>query len=119
MRRRANPCLVTAPAIFVLGLPSTASAQHLVIGDDNKLHWGEAGKPVFTEPSKDEGLIVDIKDREAPKIVASLRLTNAIIGPPTHLAITPDESLALVANSLSYRQDGAGWKAMPDTKLFV
>ena len=57
--------------------------------------------------------------REEPKIVASLPLINTIVGPPTNLAVTPDESLALVANSLAYQQDGAGWKGVPDNKLFV
>jgi hypothetical protein len=44
---------------------------------------------------------VDISNREAPRIVASLPLMNSIFGPPTNLAITPDERLALVANSMS------------------
>jgi DNA-binding beta-propeller fold protein YncE len=106
-------------AVLSFGAPTLAQAQYLVVGDDNKLHWDDAGKPVFTEPGKDEVVIVDIKNREAPKIVATLPLINTIVGPPTNLAVTPDESLALVANSLAYQQDGAGWKGVPDNKLFV
>lgn len=106
-------------AALSLGAPTFAQAQYLVIGDDNKLHWDDAGKPVFTEPGKDEVVIVDIKNREAPKIVATLPLINTVIGPPTNLAVTPDESLALVANSIAYQQDGSGWKSVPDNKLFV
>ncbi len=119
MPHRASLFLAAALAGLLLGLPAAAHAQYLVIGDDNKVHWDDAGKIVFTEPGKDEVLIVDIKDPEAPKIVASLPLMNTVIGPPTNLAITPDESLALVANSLAYQQDGAGWKPVPDNKLFV
>ena len=44
---------------------------------------------------------------------------NSIIGPPTNLAITPDEKLALVANSMDWQQDGAGWKPVPDDKGYV
>jgi DNA-binding beta-propeller fold protein YncE len=44
---------------------------------------------------------------------------NSIFGPPTNLAITPDESLALVANSVDWQKDGQGWKSVPDTKLYV
>ena len=106
-------------AALWIGAPISAQAQYLVIGDDNKIHWDDAGKPVFTEPGKDEVVIVDIKNPEAPKIVATLPLTNTVIGPPTNLAVTPDESLALVANSIAYQQDGAGWKSVPDNKLFV
>lgn len=92
----------------------------MVVGDDNKLHWDDAGNPAFTAPGKDEVVIVDIKNREQPKIVASLPLTNTIIGPPTNLAVTPDESLALVANSLNYESnDSGGWKPVPDNKIFV
>jgi len=44
---------------------------------------------------------------------------NSLIGPPTNLAMTPDERLAIVANSLDWVQDGASWKQVPDNKVFV
>jgi len=62
---------------------------------------------------------VDITDREAPKILISFPLMNSIVGPPVNLAITPDERLAIVANSVSWIQDGSSWKPQPDTKLYV
>jgi DNA-binding beta-propeller fold protein YncE len=62
---------------------------------------------------------VDITDREAPKIVVSIPLMNSIFGPPVNLAITPDERLAIVANSVDWVQDGASWKPAPDNKLYV
>jgi len=71
------------------GVSAAAQAQFLIIGDDNKLHWDDSGKKVYTEPGKDEVVIVDIKDPEAPKIVAVLPLMNTVVGPPTNLAITP------------------------------
>ena len=119
VRRRARLSVLAAIAGLLLGCSAPACAQFLVIGDDNKLHWDDAGKPVFTEPGKDEVLIVDIKNREAPTIVATLPLMNSVIGPPTNLAITPNETLALVANSVTYQQDGAAWKPAPDDKLYV
>jgi len=42
---------------------------------------------------------------------------NSIFGPPVNLAITPDERLAIVANSVEWLHDGANWKPGPDTKL--
>jgi YVTN family beta-propeller protein len=117
---RNTKLLTLAWLVWVwFGFSAPAHAQFLVIGDDNKLYWDDTGKPVYTEPGKDEVVIVGIKDPEAPKIVASLPLMNTVIGPPTNLAITPDESLALVANSLAYEPAGAGWKTVPDNKLFV
>ncbi len=104
---------------LLLGFPGLVQAQFLVIGDDNKLQWNDAGKPVFTEPGKDEVVIVDIKDRESPKIAATLPLPNTVIGPPTNLAITPNETLALIANSLAYQPEGMGWKPVPDNRIYV
>jgi DNA-binding beta-propeller fold protein YncE len=49
----------------------------------------------------------------------SSTLMNSILGPPVNLAITPDEGLALVANSMEAERDGAGWKMVPDNKLYV
>ena len=114
MERNTKLLALAVLVWLCFGLSAAAHAQFLVIGLDNKLYWDDTGKTVFTEPGKDEVVIVDIKDPEAPKIVASLPLMNTMIGPPTNLAITPDESLALVANSLAYQPDGAGWKPVPD-----
>src|SRR6516165_2130752 len=117
MRRQAR--VYAQVAGLLLGLSASAQAQFLVIGDDNKLHWDDAGKPVLTEPGKDEVVIVDIKNRQSPTIVATLPLMNTVIGPPTNLAIVPDESLALVANSLNYQQEGSGFKSTPDNRIYV
>ncbi len=98
----------------------TAARELMLIGNDEKITWDDAGKPVFMAPGKDQVLVVDIgTDPLAPKIIASLPLMNTIFGPPTNLQITPDGKLALVANSMDYVADGAGWKAVPDNKLYV
>jgi DNA-binding beta-propeller fold protein YncE len=117
MRRQARVSAQVAG--LLLGLSASTQAQFLVIGDDNKLHWDDAGKPVLTEPGKDEVVIIDIKNRQSPTIVATLRLMNTVIGPPTNLAIAPDESLALVANSLNYQPEGSGFKSTPDNRIYV
>jgi DNA-binding beta-propeller fold protein YncE len=99
---------------------SGGKRELMIVGNDEKVTWDEAGKLVLLPPGKDTVMVVDIgSDPLAPKIVGSLPLMNSIIGPPTNLAITPDESLALVANSVSLAQDGAGWKSVPDNKLYV
>ena len=85
-----------------------------------KVAWGDDGKLQLLPPGKDAVTIVDIgTDPANPKIVASLPLMNSIFGPPTNLAITPDGQLALVANSMDWAKDGAGWKGVPDNKLYV
>jgi len=97
-----------------------AQAQLLISGNDEKMSWDDAAKPVLSAPGKDTLSIIDIRDRAHPRVVANLPLMNSVVGPPTNLAITPDGKLALVANSLDWVQgDGGAWKTQPDDKLFV
>jgi len=96
-----------------------ASAQLLIVGIDNKVYWDAEGKAVLSPPGKDAVAIYDMGDRLNPKLVGSLPLMNSVYGPPTNLAITPDESLALVANSMEWVQDGSAWKASPGNDIFV
>src|SRR6185436_5855005 len=112
---------VAVTAVFALaacaamGPAAPGKRELMVVGNDQKVTWDESGKVVYRAPGKDTVSIVDIgTDPLAPRIVASLPLMNSIFGPPTNLAITPDESLALVANSMDWQQDGAGWKPAPD-----
>ena len=92
----------------------------MIVGNDNKVTWDAAGKQMFVAPGRDSILVVDIgTDPLAPKVLANLPLMNSIFGPPVNLAITPDESLALVANSMEWQKDGPGWKPVPDNKLYV
>jgi DNA-binding beta-propeller fold protein YncE len=99
--------------------PRPALADLMIIGNDEKVVFDAEGNRSFVAPGKDTISVVDITDREAPKIVISFPLMNSIVGPPVNLAITPDERLAIVANSVSWIQDGSSWKPQPDTKLYV
>ena len=63
--------------------------------------------------------IIDIADPAKPKIVVNLPLMNTITRPPVNLAITPDQHLALVANSLDWVKEGDAWKGVPDNKIYV
>jgi DNA-binding beta-propeller fold protein YncE len=111
--------LTLAVLTLLLVFPLVASAQLMIIGNDEKVTWDDAGKLVLMGPGKDTVSIVDISTPESPRIVANLPLTNSIFGPPVNLAITPDERLAIVANSVNHVPDGAGWKFVPDNKLYV
>lgn len=99
--------------------PGAASAQLMIIGNDEKVTFNDAGGFIFSAPGKDTVSIVDISNQEAPRIVVNLPLMNSIFGPPVNLAITPDERLAIVANSVTWVQEGGAWKPVPDNKLYV
>jgi DNA-binding beta-propeller fold protein YncE len=108
-----------AVGLVLVGWVTVSQAQHLVIGLDNKIDIDEAGKQVSRPPGKDAVVIVDISNREAPRVVGTLPLMNSLLGPPTNLAVTPDDRVALVANSVSWVEEGGTWKPAPDNKLFV
>ncbi len=101
-----------------MSFSAAAQAQYLIVGNDEKVVFKD-GKPVLSPPGKDTLSIVDISDRTKPRLVTSLQLENSIVGPPTNLAITPDNKLALVANSLDVVKDGDNLKNVPDNKVFV
>jgi DNA-binding beta-propeller fold protein YncE len=117
--------LVAAVSLAVLagcaGMQQSGGKRELmIVGNDEKVSWDAAGKTVLLPPGKDTVLVIDIgTDPLAPRILANLPLMNSIFGPPTNLAITPDQGLALVANSMDWVPDGTGWKSVPDNKLYV
>jgi DNA-binding beta-propeller fold protein YncE len=112
--------IVTATLLAVTaGLATSAQAQFIVSGNDEKVSFNDAGKLVINPPGKDTVSIIDISRRSSPQIVANLQLTNSIFGPPTNLAVTPDQTLALVANSLNAVQEDGKWKFVPDDEVYV
>jgi DNA-binding beta-propeller fold protein YncE len=96
-----------------------AHAQIIVSGNDEKASYTDEGQMIVAPPGKDTVSIIDISNRTKPRIIASLPLMNTLVGPPTNIAVTPDQSLALVANSLDDVKDGDKWKLVPDDKVFV
>ena len=111
------PALMVGTALLSTG---GAQAQWLITGNDEKVSFdANTGKTIMHPAGKDTVSIIDIGDPAKPKIVANLPLMNTITGPPVNLAITPDQHLALVANSLDWVKDGDGWKGVPDSKIYV
>ena len=100
--------------------PMAGKRELMIVGNDEKVSWDAAGRNVLLPPGKDSVMVLDIGTNPLePRVVASLPLMNSIFGPPTNLAITPDEGLALVANSMNWVADGANWKPAPDNRLYV
>jgi DNA-binding beta-propeller fold protein YncE len=119
--RATVPLLALTVGMGALLLPAgEAGAQLLITGNDEKVSFDEnTGKTVTHPAGKDTVSIIDIADPAKPKIVVNLPLMNTITGPPVNLAITPDQHLALVANSLDWVKDGDSWKGVPDNKIYV
>src|SRR5207245_10566555 len=113
MRFKLRLLLVAALALA----PRSAHAQLMIIGNDEKVTWDDAGKPLFLPPGKDTVSIVDISNREAPRILASLPLMNSVFGPPTNLQITPDGKLGLVCKLIARVLAGGDWCVAHDANI--
>jgi DNA-binding beta-propeller fold protein YncE len=87
-------------ATFLLsGLLLPAHAQIMLSGNENKIDLASGTMRVLPAAPPDTLTILDFS--EFPPEVGHLKdLPNTVIGPPSNIAITPDGSLALIANSI-------------------
>ncbi|WP_042338538.1 lactonase family protein [Paraburkholderia ferrariae] len=101
-------------------LPRLALAQIMLVGIDTKLTFDDRGQRVYNAPGEDLVQFYDLGNPAHPELIGALPLTNSVVGPPSNLAVTPDQRLALIANSLDWQQQANGtWKPVPDDRLFV
>jgi DNA-binding beta-propeller fold protein YncE len=109
-----------ASSLAVAATMPSGKPEYMLVGIDNKVIFGDDGSLQLQPPGNDVIAVIDIgSDPGNPKIVGRLPLMNSVVGPPTNLAITPDGTLGIVANSLDWVQDGDKWKFVPDNKLYV
>jgi DNA-binding beta-propeller fold protein YncE len=112
-------CAAASLALLVTTAIPAQAAPYMIVGNDEKPGTDAQGKPVVNPTGKDTVLIVDLANPEDPKIVATLPLENSIVGPPTNLAISPNGSIALVADSMTVAEENGTRKLTPTDKLFV
>jgi DNA-binding beta-propeller fold protein YncE len=100
--------------------PISSKRELMIVANDEKQSWDATGKVALSAPGRDTLSIIDIgTDPLAPKIIVNLPLPNTIAGPPVNLAITPDETIAIVANSLNVVSENGVLKQVPDNRLWV
>ena len=106
---------VLAAALAAAALP--ASAQLAVSANENKV-VNESGT-VITVPNAppDTVQIIDLATFP-PKVVAELQVPTSVVGPPTSVAVAPDESIALVA-SATKKDPSDPAKTVPDNRVTV
>ena len=95
------------------------AAPFMIVGNDEKIVYDDAGKPILSPAGKNSILIVDLANPLAPKIVTNLQLKNSVVGPPTNLAIDPTGSIAIIADSMDVVKTGDALKMVPDDKIYI
>ena len=108
-----------APLTIALAVqfPSTPLAQVVIAGNDNKALVVD-GKLQIDPQGMQSVSIIDI-GADGPTLRATVEVPNSIFGPPTNLAVTADNRLALVAEAVMIDPDASPPKFMPSDKLHV
>src|SRR6059036_791035 len=86
---------VVVVPLAVLSVVPRAHAQLLLSTNDNKVTLVNGVATVVKNPPPDTLTVIDIK-RWPPQVVAELEVPGSVVGPPFSVAVSPDESLALV-----------------------
>ena len=116
--RRTLGTLLLGAATVGLGVnASVAIAQVAVSANDNKLVLVNGVATVQQNPAPDTVAIIDLKEFP-PKIMAEIEAPASVFGPPLSVAITPDESLALVTAAMKINPHDPT-KQVPDNRLSV
>src|SRR5262249_41163158 len=94
-RRMKTPRLVALIVLLAVAFVPVAHGQLLLSTNDNKVTLVNGTATVVKSPPPDTLTVIDIK-RWPPKVVAELDVPGSVVGPPFSVAVSPDESLALV-----------------------
>src|SRR3954453_822613 len=106
--------LAFALAAFPI-LTTAASAQIAVSANDNKAVLVNGVNAVPANPSPDTVTIIDLSAKP-PKVIGELQAPTSVVGPPNSVAVSRDESFALVTGAM--KLDPADPKKLsPDNKL--
>jgi DNA-binding beta-propeller fold protein YncE len=107
-------------ALVLMAVPlvaTTANAQLAVTSNDNKVMLDNGAVKVVQNPAPDTVTIIDLK-ASPPRVLAEIAAPGSVVGPPFSVALTPDESLALVGSS-SKIDPSDPTKTVPDTRISV
>jgi DNA-binding beta-propeller fold protein YncE len=95
-RRTAVESASLALVLVLAAVPM--SAQLAVSSNDNKVRHVDGVNTVVSNPPPDTATVIDL-GASPPRVVAEIPTPGSWQAPPQSVAIAPDESIALVANS--------------------
>jgi len=107
---------------FVLVQSAIVSADLMIIANDEKISFTPEGVELRMPERADSDTVLvydTASDPEAPSLVAKLALQSSVYGPPTNLAITPDQTLAFVTNPVRLEIEGGQPVVVPHDELHV
>ena len=109
---------IIASVCVGFGLAAPAWAQIAVSSNDHKVQQVNGVTSNADNPTPDSITILDLGQSPVKVLGTVNNVPGSVVGPPTSVAITPDESLALVAASTQI-DPADKTKTKPDTKVSV
>ena len=109
--------LTPLAVVLAVQFSSTPLAQVIIAGNDNKALVVD-GKLQIDPQGVQSVSVIDI-GADGPTLRATVEVPNSIFGPPTNLAISADNRLALVAEAVMIDPDASPPKFVPSDKLHV
>ncbi len=104
-------------AAGLVAASSAASAQIAVSANDGKMRLVDGVATVVEQPRPDSVSIIDFASG-TPRVRATLPAPASVVGPPVSVAVTADESLALVSSAM--KLDPANpRRTIPDNRVSV
>jgi DNA-binding beta-propeller fold protein YncE len=101
----------------ILAVPAASAAQIAVSANDAKVTLVDGVTTVVRNPPPDTVTIIDL-GASPPKVLAEIQVPTSVIGPPESVAISPDDTLALV--TAATRIDPADpTRTIPDDRVSV
>lgn len=88
----------TLTILAALLIAGQAAAQLALSGNDNRALLENGTVRMATNPAPDTVTILDLSSHP-PRVVATMQAPHSVVGPPTSVALTPDERLGLVASA--------------------
>jgi DNA-binding beta-propeller fold protein YncE len=85
----------TAALALAAALPSPGRAQLLLSANDNKVVLENGAVRTLREPQPDTLSVFDLS-ASPPALRAEIAVPASVVGPPSSVAVTPDERIALV-----------------------
>ncbi len=105
-----------ALTVLIAAAPA-ARAEIAISANDNKVVLVNGATQVVKDPAPDTVTIIELK-ASPPRKVAEIEVPASVVGPPLSVAITPDETLALVTSAMRIDPNDAS-KQVPDTRVSV
>lgn len=105
-----------ALTVLVAAAPAVR-AELAISANDNKVVLVNGATQVVKSPAPDTLTIIELK-ASPPKVVAEIEAPTSVVGPPLSVAISPDETLALVTSAMRIDPNDPT-KQVPDTRVSV